>query len=74
MLTDILIILIILLIYWYINIPQEEHPSKYMIYVREGYKPFEPENTLLNRNPYDDINYIMPEFKVKGPVDFSPKV
>ncbi len=27
-------------------------------------KPFEPENTLLHRNPWDDIDYIVPVFKV----------
>ncbi len=27
-------------------------------------KPFEPENTLLHRNPWDDIDYIGPTFIV----------
>lgn len=27
-------------------------------------KPFEPENTLLHRNPWDDIDYIVPTFVV----------
>jgi hypothetical protein len=26
-------------------------------------KPFEPENTLLNRNPWDDIDYVVPVFR-----------
>ena len=26
-------------------------------------KPFEPDNTLLNRNPWDDIDYIVPVFR-----------
>jgi hypothetical protein len=34
---------------------------------KEGFgideKPFEPDNTLLNRNPWDDIDYIVPTFK-----------
>ena len=25
-------------------------------------KPFEPDNTLLNRNPWDDIDYIVPVY------------
>lgn len=25
-------------------------------------RPFEPENTLLHRNPWDDINYIVPVY------------
>ena len=33
---------------------------------KEGYgsdnKPFEADNTLLHRNPFDDINYIRPRF------------
>jgi hypothetical protein len=29
-------------------------------------KPFEPENTLLHRNPWDDIDYIVPVFKING--------
>ena len=28
-------------------------------------KPFEPDNSMLNRNPYDDIDYIVPVFKIK---------
>lgn len=39
---------------------------------KEGFgidnKPFEPENTLLNRNPWDDIDYIVPS--VKMPADW----
>lgn len=27
-------------------------------------KPFEPDNTLLHRNPWDDIDYIVPVYKV----------
>lgn len=27
-------------------------------------KPFEPENMLLHRNPWDDIDYIVPVFRV----------
>ncbi len=26
-------------------------------------KPFEPDNTLLHRNPWDDIEYIVPVYK-----------
>ncbi len=25
-------------------------------------RPFEPDNTLLNRNPWDDIDYVRPVF------------
>lgn len=25
-------------------------------------RPFEAENTLLHRNPWDDVDYIVPEF------------
>lgn len=27
-------------------------------------KPFEPDNMLLNRNPWDDIDYIVPVYRV----------
>ena len=27
-------------------------------------RPFEPDNTLLHRNPWDDVDYIKPEFVV----------
>lgn len=27
-------------------------------------KPFEPDNTLLHRNPWDDIDYIKPVYKI----------
>lgn len=26
-------------------------------------KPFEPDNVLLNRNPFDDMDYIVPTFR-----------
>jgi hypothetical protein len=63
MLTDVLIVLVVLLVFWYYNI---SFPSEKVIYVREGFKPFEPDNILLNRNPFDDIGYIHPEFKIIG--------
>ncbi len=28
-------------------------------------KPFEPENTLLHRNPWDDIDYVVPVFNTR---------
>ena len=69
MLTDILIVLIIILIIWYINIPNKQDPSKTVIYVKEGFKPFEPDNSVLQRNPFDDFDYIMPEFKIIGRIN-----
>lgn len=27
-------------------------------------KPFEPDNSLLNRNPWDDIDYMVPTFLI----------
>ncbi len=42
--------------------------SKISIKLAESFgvdnKPFEPENTLLHRNPWDDIDYIVPTFVV----------
>lgn len=73
MFTDILIVLVILLIFWYYNIPRHQHPSRQVIYVKEGFKPFEPDNVLLNRNPFDDITYTHPEFKIIGKQKNQPQ-
>ena len=49
-----LVLCTVLLLYCYMN-------------KKEGFgvdnKPFEPENVLLNRNPWDDIDYIVPSVK-----------
>lgn len=38
-----------------------------LIYKKENFslstKPFEPDNYLQNRNPFDDLNYVIPTYK-----------
>lgn len=54
-----LVVLFGLLLYCYTK--NKDEP-----YSRERFgtndRPFEPENTLLHRNPWDDIDYIVPEY------------
>ena len=56
-LTFTLLVGLILLLSCYLNI---------RVTFSEGFgtddKPFEPDNMLLNRNPWDDIDYVRPVF------------
>ena len=56
-LTLAVLICLILLLSCYLNIS---------VSFSEGFgtddKPFEPDNMLLNRNPWDDIDYVRPVF------------
>ena len=55
-------IILIILIFYYINTIQY-HYTKFESFGIDD-KPFEPDNTLYHRNPWDDINYIKPTFLV----------
>jgi hypothetical protein len=58
LLTAVLMIGIILLLNCYMSSMKNNE------YFSPSTKPFEPENSLLNRNPFDDIDYITPSVEM----------
>ncbi len=75
-LSTTLLILLSLLLWCYLN--KAKHPNRKSYKADQSglnannilesfgmdHRPFEPENTLLHRNPWDDVDYIVPKFIV----------
>jgi hypothetical protein len=58
LLTAVLMIGIIILLNCYMSNKKNNE------YFSPSTRPFEPENSLLNRNPFDGIDYITPSIKM----------
>ncbi len=57
----ILAVVLLVLLYMLYNCRQTKNYERFSM----STKPFEPDNTMLNRNPYDDIDYVTPVFLTK---------